>query len=150
MNEEWINLLKRASNDCDKLLNQRSSEAFLHAMSTDPDLSAAEAQKKFEKHLMEQFVFFVRDGKSYNLGVALHGITDSFCPSHKGFQYFSIVPTEIIEHTKWDKGENSPGAVLDAIDASVDIINILRERKADSPQRALDYWRIAYQKNLKN
>lgn len=150
LDKTWIDTLKKASNECDRLLNQRSSEAYLHAMSTDRNLSAAEAQKRFEEHLMEQFNSFVKDGKIEALGKALHGITDSFCPSHKGFQYVSLVSLEIIEHSKWDKGENSPGAMSDAIDASADIVHILKERKADSAQRALDYWRIAYQKNLKN
>lgn len=148
--EAWVSQFRLANDWCDNLLigNQASEHAYLHAMNTDPNISTKDAQTKFENHLKTYLTNFVNNGYLHDLGVAIHGITDSFCPSHMGFQYYSFNPLSMIEHAKWDKGENSPQAVQNAKNAVSEIINIIKERKSDSVQKVIEYWRETYKSNL--
>jgi hypothetical protein len=72
--------------------NQSDNVAFLHAM-RDKAESIESATKKFEEHLKTCFYeyLFREDFNEslFILGIALHGITDSFTPSHCQFQSFA-------------------------------------------------------------
>lgn len=74
--------------------NQSDCVAFLHAMAAEGE-SEEDAQKKFEDHLQFCFAEFLFLGKEkreeaiFMLGIAFHGIMDSFTPSHMGFQKYT-------------------------------------------------------------
>ena len=73
--------------------NQSDNLSFLHAMREKGE-SIEKAENKFKEHLKTCFFeyLFRLDYKEslFILGIALHGITDSFTPSHSGFQSFSL------------------------------------------------------------
>lgn len=115
--------------------NQSDNVAFLHAMgaelgkirggtiSENPQLS----QAVFEKHLKKcfaEYLFLEDDDKAlFMLGIAMHGIMDSFTPSHMGFQHYTkqdmalhaqgdVIPVRNItikesEKNKWDNSEQT-------------------------------------------
>lgn len=81
--------------------NQSDCVAFLHAMaasvkqgSEDYMESPDAAKKEFIKHLKKCFseYLLLNDDKkaTFMLGIALHGIMDSFTPSHMDFQPYAI------------------------------------------------------------
>lgn len=156
--QEELSILKDVNDWCDSFLNknQLPSRAYLHAMNTDPNLSVNEAQKKFEDHLKDHFIDYIVEQRIDKLGIALHGIADSFCPSHTGFQYFNpftATGTEIILHMYWDVGQHAPLYVMYAEQSMITIVNILKgndnvavDDTRSKEERALDAWRDAYSK----
>lgn len=72
--------------------NQSDNVAFLHAMGAANE-SKDSSLSEFKKHLRKCFAeyLFIADSEkaTYMLGIALHGIMDSFTPSHMDFQKFS-------------------------------------------------------------
>ena len=72
--------------------NQSDCVAFLHAMRAQ-DESLSKAEEKFKEHLKSCFseYLFIQNHEEalFMLGIAMHGIMDSFTPSHTNFQQFS-------------------------------------------------------------
>lgn len=72
--------------------NQSDNVAFLHAMAA-VDEDTKTALSVFKEHLKKCFTeyLFILDPQKaqFILGVALHGIMDSFTPSHMGFQNYA-------------------------------------------------------------
>ena len=106
--------------------NQSDCVAFLHAMSAyeESDTSAMDA---FRNHLINCFAeyLFLQDTKEamYMLGIAFHGIMDSFTPSHTGFKNY--VKQDMALHSQGDvivfegdSTEFSPGQFEDDLKAS--------------------------------
>lgn len=78
--------------------NQSNSVAFLHAMGADCvddrwEETEESSRKAFKDHLAKCFseYLFLKNEKDalFMLGIALHGIMDSFTPSHTGFQKYN-------------------------------------------------------------
>lgn len=71
--------------------NQSDSVAFLHAMGAEKGEQST--QQEFERHLEKCFAEYLFLNKSnediFMLGIALHGIMDSFTPSHTMFQKYT-------------------------------------------------------------
>ena len=72
--------------------NQSDNVAFLHAMAA-VDEDTETALSVFKEHLKKCFTeyLFILDPQKaqFILGIALHGIMDSFTPSHMGFQNYA-------------------------------------------------------------
>ena len=72
--------------------NQSDNVAFLHAMAAEGE-TREKAQGKFEEHLKNCFAEYLfltnEDDALFMLGIALHGIMDSFTPSHTNFQKYT-------------------------------------------------------------
>lgn len=72
--------------------NQSDCVAFLHAMRAQ-DESLSKAEEKFKEHLKSCFseYLFIQNHEEalFMLGIAMHGIMDSFTPSHTNFQQYS-------------------------------------------------------------
>lgn len=72
--------------------NQSDCVAFLHAMGPTNE-NRKDARTAFSEHLKKCFseYLFIKDDKQalYILGIAFHGIMDSFTPSHTNFQQYS-------------------------------------------------------------
>lgn len=87
-----INDRPRPLCDTTDMGNQSDNVAFLHAMGTDSE-SFGDSKKLFEEHLKKCFAeyLFVKDNKKalFLLGIAMHGIMDSFTPSHMNFQHYT-------------------------------------------------------------
>lgn len=103
--------------------NQSDNVAFLHAMRAAKE-DKGTAFSIFEKHLKKCFAeyLFIKDPEkaTFMLGIALHGIMDSFTPSHMDFQKFSeqdwglhaqgdVVPFDIVIPFRKDDVEFDPG-----------------------------------------
>lgn len=94
--------------------NQSDNVAFLHAMGAElgNGLSENPARSRalFEEHLKRCFAeyLFLKDEKKalFMLGIAMHGIMDSFTPSHMGFQHY----------TKQHPGLHAQGDVVPILD----------------------------------
>lgn len=72
--------------------NRSDCVAFLHAMgSRNEDVSVS--LKVFKSHLelcFSEYLFLEEESEAlYMLGIAMHGIMDSFTPSHMGFQHYT-------------------------------------------------------------
>jgi len=82
------------ANDLFKLENSNQSDcvAYLHAMRA-KDESLSKAEEKFQEHLKNCFseYLFIQNHEEalFMLGIAMHGIMDSFTPSHTHFQQYS-------------------------------------------------------------
>lgn len=81
--------------------NQSDNVAFLHAMGAcyyNGDVLMVESEEKsrslFEEHLKKCFSEYLivknETDALFLLGIALHGIMDSFTPSHMGFQWYML------------------------------------------------------------
>lgn len=75
--------------------NQSNCVAFLHAMGAKTKhekFNENNPRRTFEEHLKKCFgeYLYLKDEKEalFMLGIALHGIMDSFTPSHAGFQVY--------------------------------------------------------------
>lgn len=146
--------LKLVSEWCDSFLkgSEFSSLAYLHAMNTDPTMSADDAKRKFEDHLSNCFTKYIEVVHLGKLGEALHGIIDSYSAKHIGFKYLNPLTTpeaDIVKHLYW----NSPDHIFYTELILTKIINILdgKDNVANNDQRsreerALDVWREAYSK----
>lgn len=75
------------------LSNQSDNVAFLHAMGSSDDKDEAISKDVFIKHLRKCFSEYLflenEDEAFFMMGVAMHGIMDSFTPSHMGFRKYS-------------------------------------------------------------
>lgn len=77
--------------------NRSNCVAFLHAMGAELGETVSEtpslSRTFFEEHLRKCFAeyLFLKDEAEalFMLGIAMHGIMDSFTPSHMGFQHYS-------------------------------------------------------------
>lgn len=73
--------------------NQGDEVSFLHAMA-EKEIREKTPQVDFKEHLKKCFkeYLFLTDPKRANfiLGIAMHGIMDSFTPSHMGFQKYAL------------------------------------------------------------
>lgn len=77
--------------------NQSDNVAFLHAMGAELEYGLSEkprlSQVIFEEHLKKcfaEYLFLEDESKAlFMLGIAMHGIMDSFTPSHMGFQHYT-------------------------------------------------------------
>ena len=98
----YINNLEK--DDKGEMANQSDSVSFLHAMKNKDESSIP--KENFEKHLkncFSEYLFLSNDNYSlFMLGIALHGIMDSFTPSHTNFQAY----------TKQDWGLHAEGDVI--------------------------------------
>lgn len=78
--------------DIPDLANQSDNVAFLHAMGAE-DENESDAEDTFKKHLKKcftEYLFLENEHDALKmLGIAMHGIMDSFTPSHMGFQQYS-------------------------------------------------------------
>lgn len=85
--------------------NQSDNVAFLHAMGAAGE-DESTSRQKFEEHLkncFSEYLFIDHPKKAlFMLGIALHGIMDSFTPSHMGFQ----------KYTEQDWGLHAQGDVI--------------------------------------
>lgn len=85
--------------------NQSDNVAFLHAMGAEGE-SMEDSRSIFENHLKKCFAeyLFLENEKDalFMLGIAFHGIMDSFTPSHMDFQ----------KYTEQDMGLHAQGDVL--------------------------------------
>lgn len=112
-----VNNRKRSpKSDKGDTANQSDNVAFLHAMGAkgeapeDKDKTAEDKRKSsrtvFEEHLKKCFAeyLFLEDTEQalFMLGIAFHGIMDSFTPSHMGFQ----------KYTEQDMGLHAQGDVI--------------------------------------
>lgn len=83
--------------------NQSDCVAFLHAMGAKND---SQPEIEFENHLRKCFTEFLfledENDALFILGIALHGIMDSFTPSHMGFQ----------KYTEQDMAKHAQGDVI--------------------------------------
>lgn len=83
---------KSSQIDLSDIGNQSDNVAFLHAMGAAGE-SESTSRQKFVEHLKNCFseYLFIEQPKRalFMLGIALHGIMDSFTPSHMGFQKYS-------------------------------------------------------------
>lgn len=90
--------------------NQSDNVAFLHAMAAEGE-TREKAQGKFEEHLKNCFAEYLfltnEDDALFMLGIALHGIMDSFTPSHTNFQ----------KYTEQDMALHAQGDVIRILDA---------------------------------
>lgn len=156
LNDTDLKILIDANDYCDNLLegNQFSSKAYYHAMKTSEKISEQAARDRFKQHLTENFIMFLTKKETnhidaiYALGIAIHGIVDSFCPGHKGFQYYSLA--NFSEHAKQDKGALSPEQVGNSIKVTVTIYRELNRPEADDQtiDNVIAMWEEAYNKNL--
>lgn len=91
---DWI------KDDYKDLSNQSDCVAFLHAMGAEKKIDGRVvgetekgAQRVFAEHLKKCFAeyLYLSDNAEamFMLGIALHGIMDSFTPSHMGFQHYA-------------------------------------------------------------
>lgn len=111
--------------------NQSDNVAFLHAMGAELGENVSEkpqlSQAVFEEHLRKcfsEYLFLEEDDKAlFMLGIAMHGIMDSFTPSHMGFQHYTkqdmalhaqgdVIPIRNItikesEKNNWDNTEQT-------------------------------------------
>lgn len=89
--------------------NQSDNVAFLHAMAAKEE-SVETAQEKFEEHLkncFSEYLFLTNEEDAlFMLGIALHGIMDSFTPSHTNFQ----------KYTEQDMALHAQGDVIRILD----------------------------------
>lgn len=87
------NLSKWGNNSVFDVGNQSDNVAFLHAMGAAGDDNKEDSRTEFEKHLKKCFAEYLflnnPEKATFMLGIALHGIMDSFTPSHMDFQKFS-------------------------------------------------------------
>lgn len=85
--------------------NQSDNVAFLHAMGA-VDENKNESREVFEKHLKKcfsEYLFLENERDAlFMLGIAFHGIMDSFTPSHMDFQ----------KYTEQDMGLHAQGDVI--------------------------------------
>lgn len=85
--------------------NQSDNVAFLHAMGAEGE-SMEDSRSIFENHLKKCFAeyLFLENEKDalFMLGIAFHGIMDSFTPSHMDFQ----------KYTEQDMGLHAQGDVI--------------------------------------
>ena len=101
----------------DNIDNQCDNVAFLHAMGAELGYGVSEkprlSQVIFEDHLRKCFAeyLFLEDESEalFMLGIAMHGIMDSFTPSHMGFQHY----------TKQDMALHAQGDVIPIRNISV-------------------------------
>ena len=105
-----INSRKRSDHgDFLDIGNQSDNVAFLHAMAAKEE-SVETAQEKFEEHLkncFSEYLFLKNDEDAlFMLGIALHGIMDSFTPSHTNFQ----------KYTEQDMALHAQGDVIRILD----------------------------------
>lgn len=97
--------------------NQSDNVAFLHAMGAELEYGLSEkprlSQVIFEEHLKKcfaEYLFLEDESKAlFMLGIAMHGIMDSFTPSHMGFQHY----------TKQDMALHAQGDVIPIRNISV-------------------------------
>lgn len=73
--------------------NQSDCVAFLHAMGAEDEIPK-KSENVFREHIrrcLSEFLF-LKDKKEafFMLGIALHGIMDSFTPSHTGFKKYAL------------------------------------------------------------
>lgn len=89
--------------------NQSDNVAFLHAMAA-KDENIKKAQEKFEDHLkycFSAYLFLANEIDAlFILGIGLHGIMDSFTPSHTNFQ----------KYTEQDMALHAQGDVIRILD----------------------------------
>ena len=101
--------------------NQSDNVAFLHAMGAAGE-DESTSRQKFEEHLKKcfsEYLFIDHPQKSlFMLGIALHGIMDSFTPSHMGFQ----------KYTEQDWGLHAQGDVVPFRD------DVVQDRRAKKGQ----------------
>lgn len=88
-----VNGRKKSSHfDLLDVANQSDNVSFLHAMGAANE-NEEDSRKEFERHLYKCFseYLFLKNEKDalFMLGIAMHGIMDSFTPSHTGFQKYS-------------------------------------------------------------
>ncbi|WP_065220409.1 MULTISPECIES: hypothetical protein [Butyricimonas] len=145
-------VLENASKWCDNLLigNQSSEKAVFHAMRTSQEQSVVKAQENFEIHLKQYLDSSIELGDNWDMGIVVHGITDSFCPSHSGFQYFDWGSVSAIaEHVKWDSWVRSPERTMKTIEVVKHIMEIAYGNDNYSEQGGkaeviLRYWKVEY------
>jgi len=147
------NIFLQANDWCDSFIegNQWSSMAHLHAMRKSADQSTEEALTDFKEHIEKHFNLFLNDTTDFwSLGIALHGIADSFCPGHAGFQYLNLFNIgDIMEHAYWDEGQHSQNCMSYAKDTMVTIIRILTgffslPEEIDLAEEAKEFWLERY------
>ena len=88
-----VNGRKKSSHfDLLDVANQSDNVSFLHAMGAAGE-DKTKSRDEFEKHLKKCFAEYLflknEDDALFMLGIAMHGIMDSFTPSHTGFQKYS-------------------------------------------------------------
>lgn len=88
-----VNGKKKSSHfDLLDVANQSDNVSFLHAMGA-ADEDEEVSRNEFVRHIKKCFseYLFLKDEKEalFMLGIAMHGIMDSFTPSHTGFQKYS-------------------------------------------------------------
>lgn len=83
--------------------NQSDNVAFLHAMSSVEEGEGA-AKEIFKEHLkrcFSEYLFLENEKKAlFMLGIAMHGIMDSFTPSHTLFQNYEM--QDMAKHAQGD------------------------------------------------
>lgn len=126
--------------------NQSDCVAFLHAMGSDNE-PAQKSEKIFVEHIrrcLSEFLFLKDKTEAFfMLGIALHGIMDSFTPSHTGFKKYSlqemalhaqgdVMPFTIREYNFCVEGDNNIGSTTEIPDALKDYFMVdegYREKK---------------------
>lgn len=88
-----VNGRKKSSHiDLLDVANQSDNVSFLHAMGAlgeDEKKSMAEFEEHLKKCFSEYLFLKNEEDALFMLGIAMHGIMDSFTPSHTGFQKYS-------------------------------------------------------------
>ena len=96
---------KSRKSDVEDIGNQSDNVAFLHAMGAEGE-DFNTSLKEFENHLrrcFSEYLFIEQPKKAlFMLGIAFHGIMDSFTPSHMYFQ----------KYNEQNKGLHAQGDVL--------------------------------------
>ena len=100
--------------------NQSDNVAFLHAMSSKGETPLL-AKGVFKEHLKKcflEYLFLEDEGlANFMLGIALHGIMDSFTPSHTAFQNYE--QQDMAKHAQGDVIP-FPGDVLEFVPGQID------------------------------
>lgn len=150
LSETELDSLKIMSDWCDKLIRQKPKSAYYHAMSTASGISKQEAEAKFVDHLADHLTSYIVNRDIKSLGIAFHGIADSFCPGHMGFQYYALNPSNMYEHSRLDNGDHALVIVDRTVNFLANFYNILRQVNPDSVFNMIEFWKQEYLNNLNN